>query len=124
MTTLTEGAYHGDVVLWEEDAFYSRDEAIIVSGQNLKIGAVLGQITASGKWTLSAPGANDGSQTPKGVLVHEDVDASAGDKAGIVLVRQARVRRGGLIFHSTIDDATKRATAVAALKAVGILTDA
>ncbi|MFN3261642.1 MAG: head decoration protein [Pikeienuella sp.] len=121
MTTLSEPNYTGDVVLWEEDAFYSRDEAIIISGQNVKIGAVLGQITASGKWTLSAPGASDGSQAPKGVLVHADVDATGGDAAGVILVREARVRRAGLIFHSTIDDATKRNTAVAALKAVGII---
>lgn len=124
MTTLSETNYDGDLILFEEDAHYSRDKGIIISGQNVRIGAVLGRITASGKWTLSAPGASDGSQTPAGILVHEDVDASAGDKAGVILRRHARVRRKALIFHSTIDDATKRQTAVTALAAVGILVDA
>ncbi|MDX1103908.1 head decoration protein, partial [Sinorhizobium medicae] len=50
----------------------------IVSGQNLKRGAVLGNITASDKYTLSASAAADGSQTPALVLA-TDCDASAGD---------------------------------------------
>lgn len=50
----------------------------LVNGQNLKRGAVLGNITASDKYTLSASAANDGSQTPALVLAF-DVDASAGD---------------------------------------------
>lgn len=52
----------------------------LVSGQNLARGAVVGRITASGKLTLSAAAANDGSQVPIGVLA-DAVDASAGDKA-------------------------------------------
>ncbi|MQV37540.1 head decoration protein [Sinorhizobium meliloti] len=50
----------------------------IVSGQNLKRGAVLGNITASDKYTLSASAAADGSEEPALVLAF-DVDASAGD---------------------------------------------
>ncbi|PLU65371.1 hypothetical protein BMJ20_31525 [Sinorhizobium medicae] len=50
----------------------------IVSGQNLKRGAVLGNITTSDKYTLSASAAADGSQTPALVLA-TDCDASAGD---------------------------------------------
>lgn len=52
----------------------------LVSGQNLKRGAVLGNITASDKYTLSASASADGSQTPALVLAF-DVDASAGDVA-------------------------------------------
>ncbi|APO74263.1 phage lambda head decoration protein D [Rhizobium etli 8C-3] len=50
----------------------------LLSGQNLKRGAVLGNITASDKYTLSASAAADGSQVPSAVLAF-DVDASAGD---------------------------------------------
>lgn len=42
-------------------------------------GEVLGRVTASDKYILSASAAADGSQTPVAVLA-EDVDASAGDK--------------------------------------------
>lgn len=50
----------------------------LISGQNLKRGAVLGEITASSKATLSLSASSDGSQTPSHILAY-DVDASAGD---------------------------------------------
>ncbi len=50
----------------------------IASGQNLKRGAVLGVITASDKYVLSAAAAADGSEVPSLVLAF-DVDASAAD---------------------------------------------
>lgn len=58
----------------------------VISGQNLMRGALLGKITASGKYTLSASGASDGSQAPDAVLV-DDCDASAGDAEALVYVR-------------------------------------
>lgn len=51
----------------------------LLSGQNLTRGAVLGKITASGKYTLSASAAVDGSQTPDLILA-EDTNATGGDK--------------------------------------------
>lgn len=50
----------------------------ILSGQVQPRGAVLGRITASGKYVLSLAAAADGSQTPDMILA-EDVDASGGD---------------------------------------------
>lgn len=48
------------------------------SGAVLPRGAVLGIVTASGKYTLSAAAAGDGSAVPRCVLA-ADCDASAGD---------------------------------------------
>jgi hypothetical protein len=62
------------------------EQITLVSGQNLTRGAVLGKITASGKYTLSASAAVDGSQTPVAILV-DDCDASAGDKVTLVYTR-------------------------------------
>lgn len=64
---------------------YPRIERIITiaSGSNLIKGAVLGRITASGKFVLSASGASDGSETPDAILA-ETVDASAQDKQAVV----------------------------------------
>lgn len=63
------------------------DESItLASGQNLKRGAVLGKITASGKYVLSLAAASDGSQTPSRILA-VDTDASAGDKTTVVYRR-------------------------------------
>ena len=47
-------------------------------GQALPRGAVLGRITASGKLTLSAAAATDGSQVPYGILA-DDADATLTD---------------------------------------------
>lgn len=58
----------------------------LLSGQNLKRGALLGQITVGGKWVLSLAAASDGSQVPKGILV-DDCDASAGDKSTLAYKR-------------------------------------
>lgn len=60
-------------------------DVTIASGQNLTRGALLGKITASGKYVLSLAGAADGSQTPVAILA-EDLDASAADAQGIVYV--------------------------------------
>jgi len=58
----------------------------LISGQNLVRGAVLGKITASGKYNLSLSAAADGSQTPDLVLA-EDCNASAGDKTALAYSR-------------------------------------
>jgi Bacteriophage lambda head decoration protein D len=58
----------------------------LISGQNLTRGAVLGKITASSKYTLSASAAADGSQTPDLILA-EDTNASGGDKATVAYRR-------------------------------------
>ncbi|WP_319520202.1 head decoration protein [uncultured Martelella sp.] len=50
----------------------------IASGQALKRGAVLGEITADSKYTLSLAASDNGSQDPDCVLAF-DVDASGGD---------------------------------------------
>jgi hypothetical protein len=54
------------------------DTITLVSGQNLTRGAMLGIITASGKYTLSASAAGDGSGTPVAILA-EDTNATGGD---------------------------------------------
>lgn len=51
----------------------------LASGQTLARGAVLGKITASGKYVLSASAASDGSQVPDAILV-DACDASGGDQ--------------------------------------------
>lgn len=55
----------------------------IASGQALQKGAVLGKVTADGKYKLSASAANDGSEVPD-VILAEDIDASAGDAQAVV----------------------------------------
>jgi len=54
------------------------DVGVLILGQNLLRGAVLGKITGSGKLNLSLSAAADGSQTPFAILAH-DTDATAAD---------------------------------------------
>ena len=123
MTTLNEANYPGDVILFEEDNRYSRDVVTIGTAADLKTGAVLGKITATGKYIHSAPAAVDGSQTPVAVLL-ADADAAAADVTAVVLTRHAKVRRAGLNYEASIDTAGERQTAIDALAAVGIIADA
>ncbi len=54
------------------------DTGVLITGQNLVRGSVLGKITASGKLTLSLSAAGDGSEAPFAILAH-DTDATAAD---------------------------------------------
>jgi len=62
------------------------EKITIASGQNLTRGAVLGKISASGEYVLSASAATDGSEVPDLILA-EDCDASGGAKEALAYSR-------------------------------------
>ena len=68
------------------------DPVTILQGQKLPRGAVLGKISATGKYVLSLAAAVDGSEVPTRVLAH-GVDATAGD------VNSAGYSHGQFIFE-------------------------
>jgi hypothetical protein len=120
MPTLNEGKLLSDVVLFENaTAKYSRNNETLITGQNLTMGTVVGKITASGKITILAPAAVDGSQTAFGVLL-ADVNATAADQLCPVLRREAIVKDAGLVWPGGITNPQK-ATATAQLELVGIV---
>lgn len=119
MPVQAEPNYLGDWLKFEEDNHYSRDEVTVASGQNLATGTVIGIITASGKVTQLAPGASDGSQNAAGVLLNA-VDASSGDKPGVIIARHAVCSDKGLVWPASITGPQK-ATAISQLKALGVL---
>lgn len=61
------------------------EEVVVIAGENLTRGALLGKITVSGKVNLSLSAAGDGSEVPWGVLT-EDVDATAGDVTAVAYI--------------------------------------
>ncbi len=69
-------------------------------------GAVLGKITADGKYLLSAAGAIDGSEVPDAILA-EDVDASAADAEAMVY-RAGEFNEAALSFGVAHTAATVR----------------
>jgi hypothetical protein len=77
-----QGEYVPDNLLAGE---YPRVQRLvtIAAGADLVKGAVLGKITASGKFKLSASAAADGSQTPDAILA-ENASAASADVQAVV----------------------------------------
>lgn len=73
-----QGTFTPDGLIAGHDDLMTR-KVTLASGQNLARGALLGRITASGKYVLSLSAAADGSQNPAAILA-EACDASAADK--------------------------------------------
>lgn len=57
-------------------------ESIVVDTGNLVRGALLGKITATGKYVLSLAAAEDGSEVPAAILA-EDANATSADKVTV-----------------------------------------
>ena len=103
MAILTEKLGAGAFIVSEccDGSSLSRDEGTLISGQNLAAGTVVGQITASKKYTLHDAAASDGSQSAIAVLF-DAVDASAGDQKAVFVTRLAEVNGAEIIWKSGI----------------------
>ena len=121
MPVLTEPPSMGDVLKYEVNPNYTREVITLLAGMPYPVGAVLGRITASGKYKLATSGGTDGAQTATAVLLYA-VDATLADATGIVVARgPAIVSRAALAYDATVDDAAKITTKLGQLAAVGIV---
>ena len=121
MPVLTEPPSMGDILKYEVNPNYTREVVTLLIGTNYPSGAVLGRITASGKYTLSPATGADGSQTPVAVLLYP-VNATLADAVGIVVTRgPAIVSRAALAYEATVNDAAKISAKITQLAAVGII---
>ena len=91
MPVLTEPPSMGDVLKYEVNPNYTREVITLLIGTNYPSGAVLGRITASGKYKLATSGGSDGAQTAGAVLLYA-VDATLADAVGIVVARGPSIR--------------------------------
>lgn len=88
MTTNLQPAFNGAAGTYTHDnliggtAVNAVTESIVLDTGNLTRGALLGRITASGKYVLSLSAATDGSEVPVAILA-EDTDATSADKTTI-----------------------------------------
>jgi hypothetical protein len=78
---MTETATYDPTGLIAGDHPLTHAPIVVLSGQNIARGAVLGRVTASGKYVLSTTGASDGSQVPAAIAA-EAINAAAGDVTG------------------------------------------
>jgi len=105
-------------------------ESIVINdaAATLRVGAVMGRVTATGKWKLALSAAVDGSQTPAGLLIIDGLGLS-GDMvlAANTDTRAIVLARGPVIVADSalqLGTGTTLAAATTALKALGILVEA
>lgn len=121
MPTLTENLNRpGHFIVSEANGYRSRDGGIIASGAGkVEAGAVLGKVTASGKYVPLAPAATDGSQTAAAIL-YEGCDATSADVKRTLIVRECEVHADVLVYADGVTDVQKTA-ALAGLAAAQIV---
>ena len=121
MPTLTQAPMQGDIVKFQINPNYTNEAITVLLGTNYKSGAVLGKITASGKYKLAAVGAVDGSAVAVAVLLNP-ANATLADATGIILARgPVIVSKAALVFDASVNTAPLTATKHAELTAVGIV---
>jgi len=121
MSVLTQPPVMGDVLKYELNPNFTRETVTLLAGTKYPVGAVLGRITASGKFKLSTATGSDGAQTVAAVLLYA-TDAATADRDAVVLLRgPALVSKASLIFDASVDDAAKTAAKHAQLAALGII---
>jgi hypothetical protein len=121
MTVLRQPATTGDMLKYELNPNFTRETITLLAGAVYPVGAVLGKITASGKYKLATSGGTDGAQTAAAVLLYA-VDAAEADTTAIILARgPAIVSKAALVFDATVDDGAKIATKHGQLTSLGIV---
>lgn len=124
MPVLTMAPTLGDLLKFELNASYCRESVTLKAGTSYLLGAVLGRITATGKYRL-APAAevagDEGAEVATAVLI-EAADATGGDKTGLVVARgPAIVSKAALLFDASVDQPAETAAKHAELAAAGIV---
>lgn len=120
-TVFTEGRHAGEHLVSEANGNLSRD-VVTITGGDYQPGTVLGQITASKKFTQLTIGASDGSQNAIAVLFDTALAASA-DVSQVVHARACEVNDLCLTWPAGITEVQK-AAAIAALVAKQIIVRA
>ena len=108
---------------YEPSLGYCRETVVINdAAANLKIGTVLGMVTATGKYKVCVQTATDGSQNAAAVLMEDKTIANSTDTKVLALVRgPAIVSKSGLVLDASFDQDAEKAAAYAALAAKGIV---
>ena len=123
-TPLISPATLGDLIKRESDPDYTRETVTLKAGTAYPLGAVLGRITADGKYTFSPVASTTGTEGAEiacAVLLHP-VAASATDTQAVILARgQVIVADRALAFDASITDAAAQSLKHQQLAAHGIV---
>ena len=114
----------GDLLKRESDPDYTRETVTLKAGTAYPLGAVLGRITADGKYTFSPAASttgSEGAEIANAVLIAA-VDATAADTPALVLVRgPVIVADRALVFDASVADAAAQSLKHQQLAAHGIV---
>ena len=123
-TPLISPATLGDLVKRESDPDYTRETVTLKAGTAYPLGAVLGRITADGKYTFSPAASttgSEGAEIANAVLIAA-VDATAADTQALVLARgPVIVADRALAFDASVADAAAQSLKHQQLAAHGIV---
>ena len=123
-TPLISPSTLGDLIKRESDPDYTRETVTLKAGTAYPLGAVLGRITADGKYTFSPAASTTGTEGAEiacAVLLHP-VAASATDTQAVILARgQVIVADRALAFDSSVTDAAAQSLKHQQLAAHGIV---
>lgn len=97
-------AFSGTASFTEDSWYIGPTEIVeeietILSGQTIEAREPLGRVTASGKWVLSDPAAEDGSEVAR-AFAPEAIDASGGDVSAS-LIKAGRFDQAGVNLDNT-----------------------
>ena len=127
MTVLTSPATLSDLLKREFDPNYSRETITLKAGTAYPLGAVLGRVTADGKYAFSPAASTtgiEGAEIANAVLI-EAVDATAADTQALVLARGPVIVAGrALVFDASVADAAAQSLKHQQLAAHGVVVRA
>lgn len=97
--SMEENIRLGDLLKYEADKNYCREVMTVASGQNLKMGTVVGIKSATDeiKAVSISDEETDGSDSAFGVLL-EDVDATSAAQKALVIARDAILASDYIVF--------------------------
>jgi hypothetical protein len=120
MAALTAPGVLGDLLKREYDRDYCREEVeLVASAEGYKMGAVLGKVTANGKYAMSPATGTTGGETACAVLLR---DVPPNGTQGLIVARgPVIVADTALVFHSSVNTDALKGAKHTQLAAFGIV---
>lgn len=107
--------------LWPEQAFCRAVVTYNGTAGDLKIGTVLGKVTANGKYKVSLQAAVDGTQTADAILIEDKTVALNTDTKVLILLKgPAVVSKAALTLDASYNTQPLKDAMYAALEVKGI----
>lgn len=121
MPVLIQPPSTGDALKYELNPNYTRETVTLAEGTEYPGGAVLGCVTANGKYTYASHGGSDAAEAAAGISLYP-VDMRLAEATGILLaLGPAILSRDALFYDGSVDNPAKIAAKHAELTALGIV---